>query len=408
MPFHVPLRLHVIVLVAALAVAACSSSEPGAEPDTPSTRASSPGSTAVNTTSDTGEEITTSTTAQEVPDVDTSLHSVPLDLILFDTFDGRAVALTDSTPELRGRLLDAIPPIDDPVYQDSADGDWLQPDDLVLGYVTTEQAYAYPFKILNYHEIANDDLAGVPVLISYCPLCRSGIVYDRRVDGQVLEFGNTSALYESDLVMVDRSTGSYWWQVPGEAIVGPLTGTKLTSLPSRVARWDDWKQLHPDTKVLSRDTGYDRPYDNDPFTIYPDRIDQGQFPFPLGDTARDDRLPASTLVVGVEIGDVNRVYALPLTDGAVNDIAGGTPVVLLTSGDGASAGVFSPVVDGVALEFDQTSEGYIDDQTQSLWTATGAAVDGPLQGRQLSAIPSRTTFWFAYIAAFPNSELYTH
>lgn len=344
--------------------------------------------------------------ATGVPDVDTSTHSVPLDEILFDTFDGRTVSLPESTPELRSRLLDAIPPIDDPVYEDVTGGDWLVADDLVLGYVAGDQAWAYPLRILNFHEIVNDEIDGIPVLVSYCPLCRSGIVYDRRFEGEVLEFGNTSALYESDLVMLDRGTGSYWWQVAGEAIVGPLTGTTLTPLPSSVARWEDWRQLYPDTKVLSRDTGFDRPYDRDPFLNYAALIDDGQFPFPVGEAARDDRLATSTLVVGVEIGDVNRVYPLPVVGGAVNDTIDGTPVLVLTAGDGETANVFSPVVDGTTLHIDQVDDRYVDEETASVWMASGEAISGPLEGRRLTSIPSRTTFWFAYIAAFPDAELY--
>ena len=151
------------------------------------------------------------------PDVDLTIHSVPLDEVFFDTFDGGAVpADRIPRPELRARLLDAIPPIDEPVYEDITGAcHWLDPADLVLGYVAGGQAYAYPFKILNFHEIVNDEIDGVPVLVSYCPLCRSGVVYDRRVAGETLSFGNTSALYESDLVMVDRATGSYWWQGGG-------------------------------------------------------------------------------------------------------------------------------------------------------------------------------------------------
>jgi hypothetical protein len=114
------------------------------------------------------------------PEVDLSSHSVPLDDVHFDTFDGGSVPLSESTPELRARLLDAIPPIDRPVYGDVSAGDWLAPNDLVVGYVAGGETYAYPFKILNFHEIVNDEIDGVPVLISYCPLCRSAIVYDRR------------------------------------------------------------------------------------------------------------------------------------------------------------------------------------------------------------------------------------
>lgn len=335
-----------------------------------------------------------------------SNHNVPLDEVLFDTFDGGSVPLPESTPELRARLLDAIPPIDNPDYDGPGGGDWLSPDDLVLGYVAGEDAYAYPFKILNFHEIVNDELNGIPALVSYCPLCRSAIVYDRHVDGEVLDFSNTSALYESDLVMVDRNTGSYWWQVAGEAIVGPLTGTTLTPLPSSVARWEDWRQLHPDSRVLSRETGFDRPYDNDPFVNYSEQIDDGRFPFQVGDPARDERLAASTMVVGVELDDVNRIYPLPIKDGVINDVVADTPVVLLTASDGETATVFSPIHDGDRLQFEATDEGYVDSATGSVWSAAGEAISGTLEGQRLSAVPSRTTFWFAYIAAFPDAELH--
>jgi len=195
----------VVGLVASACVVSPASSENSSAEPTPSGD-EPPGAPVDNTTS--LPEAAAVEEPARPPDVDLSLHSVPLDEVYFDTFDGGSVPLSDSTPELRERLLDVIPPIDRPVYGDVGAGDWLDQSDLVLGYVSGGQAYAYPFKILNFHEIVNDDLDGLPVLISYCPLCRSAIVYDRRVGGDVLSFGNTSALYESDLVMVDRSTGS--------------------------------------------------------------------------------------------------------------------------------------------------------------------------------------------------------
>lgn len=341
-----------------------------------------------------------------MPDVDLDVHSVPLDQILFDTFDGRSVPLSTSTPDLRARLLDVIPPIDDPRYEGPAGGDWLTPDDLVLGYIARDQAYAYPFKILNFHEIVNDDLGGIPVLISYCPLCRSGIVYDRRVSDMTLEFSNTSALYESDLVMVDRSTGSYWWQVAGEAIVGQLTGTRLEPLASSVATWEEWRSLHPDTRILSRDTGLSRPYELDPFASFSDQVDAGEFPFPVGEAARDNRLSPSTLVVGVAVDDEHRAYPVPLIDGVANDVIAGAPVVVFVAADGTTAGAFSPLVDETTLQFSADGDGYVDDVTASTWTSAGRAVSGELAGTRLRQIPSRTTFWFAYVAAFPDVEIF--
>ena len=383
------------------------SADPPAPPDTSSpTSASgvSPSDPSVDPAT-TPQVQSSAEEAQTPPDVDLSLHSVPLNEIYFDTFDGGSVPLSESTAELRLRLLDAIPPIDRPVYGDASVGDWLAPDDLVLGYVAGGQAYAYPFKILNYHEIVNDDLDGVPVLISYCPLCRSAIVYDRRVDGDVLSFGNTSALYESDLVMVDRTTGSYWWQVAGTAIVGPLTDAALEPLPSVVATWTDWASLHPETLVLTRATGFSRPYERDAFAGYADIIDSGRFPFPVGEAARDARLRPSALVVGVVINEVARAYPVESLIDPINDEVGGNQIVVFPTEGGAT--VFGAVVDGDTLRFELRNGDFVDVETGSVWTSSGVAVSGTRQGATLTPFPSRTTFWFAFVGAFPDVELHS-
>ncbi len=339
------------------------------------------------------------------PDVDLSVHSVPLDQVYFDTFDGGSVPLSESTPELRERLLDVIPPIDRPVYGDVSAGDWLAPTDPVLGYVAGGQAYAYPFKILNFHEIVNDELDGLPVLISYCPLCRSAIVYDRRVGGDVLSFGNTSALYESDLVMVDRSTGSYWWQVAGTAIVGPLTGARLELLPSAVATWADWASQYPETLVLTRDTVYTRPYERDAFAGYAEIIDSGRFAFPVGEAAGDTRLQPSALVVGVVLAEVARAYPVDNLNDPINDEVGGEPIAVFPTEGGAT--VFSAVVSGETLQVQRRGPDFVDAETGSVWTIAGVAVSGPYEGTALRPIPSRTTFWFAFVGAFPDVQVHT-
>ena len=304
--------------------------------------------------------------AEIPPDVDLSEHSVPLGEIVFDTFDGRVLTLPDSTPELRARLLDRIPPIDQPVYGDASEGDWLDPNDLVLGYFSGDNSYAYPVKILNFHEIVNDKIDGVPLLISYCPLCRSAVVYDRRVDGNLLAFSNTSALHEADLVMVDRETGSYWWQVRGTSIVGPLTGTELEALPSEMATWRDWTDRHPDTLVLTRDTGFTRPYTTDSFATYNQFLESGRFPFPVSDAARDDRLPSSELVIAIEIDGQVVAYPVDRLTGPIDDEVGGLAVRVVPHEDGANV-------------FEIESDG-----------STGAA------------LPARTSFWFAIASASPE------
>jgi hypothetical protein len=342
-----------------------------------------------------------------LPPLNVDRHVVPLEQIYFDTFGGRPVPLSEASEQLIERLRDAIPPIDRPRYGGAEAADWLDEDDLVLGYVAGDGGpYAYPLKILNYHEIVNEEFDGLPVLISYCPLCRSGIVYDRRLGERALTFGNTSALYESDLVMYDRETNSYWWQVAGLAIVGELAGQRLEPLPSTTMPWGEWRRLHPDTRVLTRETGYDRPYERDPFQGLPEILDSGRTPFPTSDATRDGRLPPSEVVLGVEVGDSQAVYPLgQLGDAAVNDTVSGTRIVVFSSASGPAGAAFLTQAEGRALTFDHGRDGYRDRESGSTWDLSGRAIAGPLEGTQLTPLATRITFWYAYVAAFPSAEL---
>ena len=341
-----------------------------------------------------------------IPDVDMSVRIVELSDVHFDTFDGRSVPLDQTTIDIRRALLDAIRPLDNPLYEPAAEGEWLDGADLIIGFVTEGGAYAFPHKILNFHEIVNDEFDGVPVLISYCPLCRSGVVYDRRLRGLTLEFSNTSALYESDLVMVDRQTGSYWWQVPGRAIVGTSSGDELVVLPSVTTTWRDWLGLHPDTLVLSRDTGSPIDYTRDPFVGYQARIDRESFAFPVSSSSLDARLSSGTLVLGVEIGASQKVYPIELLGpSVVNDRIGDDPVaVFIWDGGGA---VLSPAVGEDTLTFVFVAGGIVDEQTGTTWSREGLGLEGSLAGARLEPLPARSTFWFAYVGAFPSAEIYT-
>ena len=339
-----------------------------------------------------------------IADVDCSMAIVELSDVYFDTFDGRFVPLPETTLDMRRALLDAIRPLDAPPYEAIAGGDWLDPDDLVIGYVGGGQAYAFPHKILNYHEIVNDEFDGIPVLISYCPLCRSGVVYDRRLDGVALSFSNSSALYESDLVMVDRETGSYWWQVPGRAIVGTLSGSELTPLGSSTMTRGDWRSLHPETLILSADTGSPIDYGRDPFVGYEERVDAGGFVFPVSAASRDDRLSAGTLIFGIESADTQRVYPLG-SAAAINDLLSEVPLVVLTWDGGGAA--FSRISGGGELNFSLEDGAIVDDETGSTWSRDGLAIAGEMSGARLEALPARMTFWFAYVGAFPAAEVFT-
>jgi hypothetical protein len=299
------------------------------------------------------------------PALDRSIASVPLDEILFDTFQGGAIALSAASDSDIDRLRDAIVPIYEPRYEGPEGGDWLDDDDVVLGYQSESGAYAYPVKMLNLHEIVNDVIDGVPILISYCPLCASGVVYSRLLSGRELVFGNTSALYESDLVMFDWETGSYWHQVIGEAIVGPLTGERLVMLPSRMVTWSDWKALHPDSRVLSKDLGLLRgglfggnPCERDPFVGYDERVNSGGFAFPVSPDKLDDRLLPGVSVLAVEVDGVHVAFSIP-TDrrSLINGTVSGRAIVVFTEPTARGGAAFFADVDGRTLTFEIGDDG---------------------------------------------------
>lgn len=147
-----------------------------------------------------------------------------------------------------GPPKDSIPSIDNPEFILVGDVDNLEDNEPVISLEINGDARAYPLRVLMWHEIANDTLGGTPVTVTYCPLCNAALVFDRRVNGQADTFGTTGKLRNSDLVMYDRGTESWWQQFTGEAITGQLTGTKLALVPSRLESWKNFKSRHPQAK----------------------------------------------------------------------------------------------------------------------------------------------------------------
>ena len=172
---------------------------------------------------------------------------------------------------------DGIPALDHPEFV-AAEQAQLANTDRVTGLVIHGKAKAYPHNILNYHEIVNDTVGGKPVAVTYCPLCHTNPVYSRQVNNKVLSFGVSGNLYNSCLVMYDRATNSYWHQPWGVAVSGPRKNQQLTQIAAVTTTWQAWHRQHPDTRVLSRHTGYQRPYDRDPYRQYESR---GKVMFPI-------------------------------------------------------------------------------------------------------------------------------
>jgi hypothetical protein len=318
-----------------------------------------------------------------------------------------------------GPSPDGIPPIDDPTFESVAKADeWLEPQDPVQVFELGGDVRAYPLAILMFHEIVNDVVDAEPVVVTYCPLCNSGLVFERTIDGEVLDFGTSGRLWNSNLVMYDRATRSLWSQFTGEAIVGERLGQELERLPMQIVSWDEYRTSWPDGRVLSRDTGENRPYGENPYTGY----DSSASPF-LFNGETGGPLPQMERVVTLGGEEDPVAYPLPLLtkERVLSDEVAGEPIVVLWSPGTASAldtrdipqgkdvgatGVFRPSVDGQDLTFEPDGkEDFRDTQTNSTWTVLGRAVAGPLEGEQLERVAHDNTFWFVQFAFRPETRV---
>ena len=314
---------------------------------------------------------------------------------------------------------DGIPPIDDPAFVSPADaGEWLSDAEPVIALEVNGEAKAYPLQVLLWHEIVNDELGGVPVTVTYCPLCNSAVVFDRTLDGTVYDFGVSGNLRNSDLVMWDRQTQSWWQQLTGEGIAGELAGAQLRFVPAQIVSWAAFRGEYPDGLVLDR-PGFSRAYGRNPYPYY-DNLDSYPFLF-YGDA--DPRLPPKERVAAVEInGDAAAFpYSVLAMERVAHAEVGGEEIVVFfefgTStalGSGAIAdaadvgatGVFRPALDGNRLTFAFDGGGITDEGTGSRWNVLGRAVSGPLAGRQLERLNAQDHLWFAWAAFKPHTTVY--
>jgi len=318
-----------------------------------------------------------------------------------------------------GPPKDGIPAIDEPTFETvEAAGERLAKQSPVLFFAHGRVARAYPLEILIWHEIVNDVVDGQPVTITFCPLCNASIVFDRKVGDLVLDFGTTGKLRKSDLIMYDRQTESWWQQALGEAIAGEFTGTKLNFLPSQIMSFGDFATQFPAGEVLAIPAEFSRAYGQNPYEGY----DSAARPF-LYDGELDARLPATERVVGIKIGATAKAYAFSTLakQGVVNDEVAGIPIViffkrgvssaldtsLINQGrDVGGTVVFDRQLDNQVLTFQATMDGTFNDtETGSTWSIIGAAVAGPLAGKQLTKVVAFDHFWFAWHAFFPYTEL---
>ncbi len=333
--------------------------------------------------------------------------------------------LIDPSEIVRVLPPDAIPAIDLPQFTSvAAADDYISDSEAVIAVEINGDARAYPVGILTFHEIVNDNVGGVPVSITYCPLCNSAVTFDRRVRGTETSFGVSGRLYNSALVMYDRATQSLWTHFDGRAVVGTLTGERLEPVSTPLLAWGDFKAAYPDGLVLDRDaTGFPGralSYFTNPYGRYDQVGTRTLFP-----TSGDDRLDDKERVVAVALGDEAAAWQLDVVSGGTARVTTGRLdqqelVIFWKSGqasaletaatgrgrDVGSVGVFRPRHGDVELTFTVADGQFIDVQTGSEWDITGRAVAGELAGAELEQIPHLDTFWFAWSSYRPDSGLF--
>lgn len=324
---------------------------------------------------------------------------------------------------------------------EDADGTYLRDTDVVFGLEYAGVAKAYPQRVLVWHEIMNDTVAGESLHVTYCPLTGSQIAFkeaappretvlsDTRLDAfhesrasggppkdgipaidrATRTFGVSGLLVNSNLTMYDRATDSEWPQILGTAVNGPRRGEVLEEVPLVWTTWARWRATHPDTAVVGTDTGYIRDYTRDPYGSYdPDPggyYASGSVWFPV--LHRSDRFPAKKVVFGLRVE--GQRMAIPFRElrsvGAAHFELGGLPLAALYDGSLDTLRVFRRDVEGEVLTFDPAPDGFVDRETASAWSPAGEGREGPHQGASLTPVNAFNVMWFAWYGFYPDTQV---
>jgi hypothetical protein len=346
-----------------------------------------------------------------------------------------------------------------PVFISQQEASWLADQEPVIVMTLGGESRIYPLQILTWHEIVNDTLGGVPIAVTFCPLCNSALAFDRRIPlteeawqavstlnqsaiaqdlpddfvsaylkqepqanakkGLEVSFGVSGMLYNSNMLMFDTASSTLWSQLVGEGVVGTLTGAQLLRYPSPVVSFSEARLAFPEADVLSQETGFNRPYGSNPYVGYDD-VNSPAFLF---EGVSDGRLPPKERVITFELGGESVAYPFSELSQArvVNDSVGSDSIVVFwqegtrsaldrdsiaDSQDVGAANVFSRMVDDQLLTFSWNGTAFMDDETSSEWNLLGQAVSGELQGTQLTPVVHDNTLWFAWAAFRPETRIF--
>jgi len=304
--------------------------------------------------------------------------------------------LKEARSDPRNQKPDAFPVLRGPAYTGALDAKRMDPEEWVIGAVIGKTPLAFPINVLNRHEIVLDEAEGIPFLVCWCPLCRTGVVHARTLEGEVLEFGHSGLLYRSSFLLYDTKTRSFWHHVKGRALAGPMRGKRLDPLPSVFVKWGVWRVAHPRTRVLAKDVS-----DLDA-TV--DSYD------------RRNKLLKLQHGLGVSAGGKDRLYEISQLDRMplVQDSLGGVPIVVLFKPATTTAVAWGRTVDGKVLDLRRAEDGEegmprleeTGEERSVFDGVTGVCLTGPLKGKSLP--PVRQCFWevYAWTAHHPEGTMF--
>lgn len=335
----------------------------------PTTSSDEPGTTTTEEVEPSGDESGEDTTSS--PSEETSQSAVGP---LYDP----VVAGEPTPPGYRPILeRDTIAPVYEPEFVAADAVDWT-PSSLVLGVALEGEAKAYPITHLNFREMVIDELADQPIVVSWCPLCGTAMVHSRIIAGEVVSFGNQGHLWQNAMTFYDHATGSIWSQPLGEAILGPMKGTRLELLPSTLTSWDSWVTEHPDTLAL------DAPGEPSSYRL-------------------------SDMLLVIDFSEETVAYPFPALRArrVVNDVVGGVELAItLEEGDLSSWSVFGRTVGGRTLTLRRDGIDLVDEETGTVWDSTnGFGVEGELSGETLPLLPALTVFPEDFDSFWPDGEI---
>ena len=298
-----------------------------------------------------------------------------------------------------GVRKDGIPALTRPKLVWPQEASYLRDKDLVFGISINGDTRAYPYRIMDWHEMFNDVIGGVPVSLAYCTLCGAGILYKTQIDPKkpAFIFGSSGFLYRSNKLMYDQETHTLWNQFSGKPVVGPLTnsGIELETLPVVTTTWGEWLKQHPDTKVLSSNTGYKRDYT--PGTAYGAYFNSDELMFPAH--VADKTLQQKQQVFGLRISGAKKAWPLSLfeTPSVINDHIGIIPITIIGNANTLTVRAYRS--DG--KQFTLNDDGELTENKQ-IWKITEDALIGP-NNQSLPRLPGHIAYWFAWSGYFPET-----